>query len=976
MDPSPAEGARRQGAEESGVSRNHLRDLVALLALPALWKEKDQQRIAGDLVDLLVSLLRLDYAFVRMTEEAGETLEHAWPESSEVTRNVADLLRAAGPRADPASLHASEAPAPGGGTLRLVRVEQRFPGEECVVVVGARRSSFPTAAEGFLLQVAADQAAIAVHGARLLSREQAARADAEARAAQMALAAEVGAAVAGAAELDGMLQRCAQAMARDLEAPCAGIWLAEGQVLVLRARGGQCGFSPRHERVPIGAHRVGLIAQERRPHLINQLQYDPLGTDAGWAGRNRLTAFAGYPLVVEDRLIGVLGVYAARPLREQALDLMGGVADMIATGVERKRVEEERSRLAALERQARAEADAERARLRSLILKAPVPIAVTKGPDHVCEIANEPLCEMTGLRDLVGKSMREGSPLLQGTEPLDEAFRTGVQVVVDEYPLRVERNGAVEDAVFKFVIDPYRDSTGAVEGLVVVGVEVTSEVAARRTIQARAEGLAVQQEWLESLLDILPVGVVLIESGTARILLSNKAADRTAAGVFRNARSSVGYDERSYSTDALGRRLLRDEMPGVRAARGEKLRGLEVDWWTPEGTRSLLINSDVLEAAHGHQATVVTAFEDVTELKSTQVALSLALEDSYRFVSVVEESSEFMAIATLEGQVVFVNSAGQKLVGITDPATTPGMTMFDYILPEDHGLARETVAAAIAEGQRTCEMRFRHARTGEPIPVSANLFVLRDRRTDQPVAIATVSHDLTEQKRILELRERVLGIVSHDLRNPLNSIMMGASVLRRQMRASKEAVRIASRIVASAERMDAIIGDLLDLTKVRFGGGIELKLADTDAHELSAHVVDELRTVHPSRKIRLRTLGDATGRWDPFRLEQVISNLASNALQYGREGAPVTIESHGGEEGWTLSVHNLGEPIPRDLLPHLFDPFRRGGEGGTGKAQRNLGLGLFIVRAVVEAHGGTIDVVSARRKGTRFIARLPRRTGA
>jgi signal transduction histidine kinase len=90
----------------------------------------------------------------------------------------------------------------------------------------------------------------------------------------------------------------------------------------------------------------------------------------------------------------------------------------------------------------------------------------------------------------------------------------------------------------------------------------------------------------------------------------------------------------------------------------------------------------------------------------------------------------------------------------------------------------------------------------------------------------------------------------------------------------------------------------------------------------------------------------------------------------------VTIESHGGEEGWTLSVHNLGEPIPRDLLPHLFDPFRRGGEGGTGKAQRNLGLGLFIVRAVVEAHGGTIDVVSARRKGTRFIARLPRRTGA
>src|SRR6267378_1875770 len=316
-DRAAGEGERREAAEERGVSRGHVRDLVALLALPALWKDKDQEWIASDLLDVLVSHLRLDCAFVRLTEAgAGRPLEHAWPDSCEITREVAGQLQPT-PGAEAAPLGTLAAPAPGGGRLRLARVEQRFPGEECVVVVGARRASFPTRAEGFLLQVAADQAAIAVHGARLLAREQAAREEAELRAAQMSLAAEVGAAVAGAAELDGMLRSCADAMARNLEAPCAGIWLAEGQVLVLRARGGQCGFSPRHERVPMGAHRVGLIAQERRPHLINQLQYDPLGTDAGWAGRNRLTAFAGYPLVVEDRLIGVLGVYAARPLREQ-----------------------------------------------------------------------------------------------------------------------------------------------------------------------------------------------------------------------------------------------------------------------------------------------------------------------------------------------------------------------------------------------------------------------------------------------------------------------------------------------------------------------------------------------------------------------------------------------------------------------------------------------------------------------------------
>ncbi len=832
-DRPPGEAERREAADEGGVSRGQVRDLVALLALPALWKEKDQEWIASDLLDVLVSLLRLDCAFVRLTDAgAGQTLEHAWPESCDLTRELAGELQPTS-GAEAAPLRTWVAPAPGGGMLRLARVEQRFPGEGCVVLVGARRASFPTAADGFLLQVAADQAAIAVHGARLLAREQAARADAELRAVQMSLAAEVGAAVAGAAELDGMLQRCADALARQLRVPCAGIWtLSDEQVLVARARGGGCELNGKHQRVPVGSYKVGWIAQERRPHLTNQLESDPLTTDPGWARRNRLTAFAGYPLVVEDRLAGVMAVYAGRPLAEQAIAAMSGVADMIATGIERKRVE--------------------------------------------------------------------------------------------------------------------------------------------RLVQARAANLAEQQEWLESVLDVLPVGVALIEPGTARILLSNKAADRMAGGVFPKAQSSAADPEHSYCTDARGKRIEDDQMPGVRAARGEKLHGLETDWQTPQGTRSLLINSEVLEAEHGHPATVVSAFEDVTELKSTQVALSLALEDSYRFVSVVEESSEFMGIATLEGQLVFVNSAGQKLVGIMDPGRVPRMTMFDYVFPEDHGLLRDAVAAAIAHGQRTGELRFRNVLTGEPIQVWANVFVLRDRRTDQPVALATVTHDLTEQKRTLELRERVLAIVSHDLRNPLNAILMGASVLRRAPRASAEAVRIASRIVSSAERMDAIIGDLLDLTKVRLGGGIEVRRRPTDGHELSARIVEELKAAHPGRDIQLRVEGDGSGRWDASRIEQVVSNLASNALQYGPEDEPVTIESRGGENDWTLTVHNLGEPIPADLLPHLFDPFKRGREPAAGKGRKNLGLGLFIVRAVVEAHGGSVDVTSERKQGTRFLVRLPR----
>jgi len=233
---------------------------------------------------------------------------------------------------------------------------------------------------------------------------------------------------------------------------------------------------------------------------------------------------------------------------------------------------------------------------------------------------------------------------------------------------------------------------------------------------------------------------------------------------------------------------------------------------------------------------------------------------------------------------------------------------------------------------------------------------------------------LTQEKRDLELRERVLGIVSHDLRNPLNAIMMGASVLRREPRASAGTIRVASRILSSAERMDAIIGDLLDLTKVRLGGGIEIKREPIDAHELSARIIDELRAGYPGREVRLNVDGDASGRWDASRLEQLVSNLASNALQHGTQDQPVTVESRGNDEEWTLSVHNLGEPIAPDLLPYLFDPFRRGTGAGEHNGRGHLGLGLFIARAVAEAHGGSIDVTSRRGDGTRFSVRLPRFT--
>jgi signal transduction histidine kinase len=300
-------------------------------------------------------------------------------------------------------------------------------------------------------------------------------------------------------------------------------------------------------------------------------------------------------------------------------------------------------------------------------------------------------------------------------------------------------------------------------------------------------------------------------------------------------------------------------------------------------------------------------------------------------------------------------------------------TVLDYLFPEDREGARKFLRRVGSEGHREGEFRFRHFRTGQAVPMWANVFLLRDRLTQAPIAIATVAHDLTEQKRTWELRERLLGIVGHDLRNPLAAIVMGASLIKSDPQSSPLQIRTAERIQGSAQRMQSIIRDLLDLTKARLGGGIEVRPRRTDGHRLCQRIVEELRAANPGREVRLVTAGDGEGSWDADRLEQVVSNLVSNALQYGPQDQAVDVASQGTEGEWTLYVHNLGEPIPPEVLPRIFDPFTRGRERAAQETPRgNLGLGLFIVHELVMAHRGKVEVDSRAGEGTRFIVRLPR----
>lgn len=235
--------------------------------------------------------------------------------------------------------------------------------------------------------------------------------------------------------------------------------------------------------------------------------------------------------------------------------------------------------------------------------------------------------------------------------------------------------------------------------------------------------------------------------------------------------------------------------------------------------------------------------------------------------------------------------------------------------------------------------------------------------TADQIAIA-VDRDAGER-----FRELFIGILGHDLRNPLNAVLMATHLLLET--ASEKDRPLLTRLGNSAQRMERMIAQLLDFTRARSGGGIVLLRQASDLGVICEQVAAELKTANPGRAIELGSIGDTRGFWDTDRMAQVFSNLIANAVTYGSRETAVQVRLVASESEVRCTVHNFGPPIPSDLLPHLFDPFRRARYAKVAATQ-GLGLGLFICQQIVAAHGGTTLVQSTAEGGTVFTVTLPK----
>jgi signal transduction histidine kinase len=233
--------------------------------------------------------------------------------------------------------------------------------------------------------------------------------------------------------------------------------------------------------------------------------------------------------------------------------------------------------------------------------------------------------------------------------------------------------------------------------------------------------------------------------------------------------------------------------------------------------------------------------------------------------------------------------------------------------------------------------------------------------------------DVGEARGLDAIREQVLAVVAHDLRNPLSALRMTATMLTKnnEMTAARR-MELAERMLGTIGRMEALVATLVEHAQAERGSQLRLHRDRADLEEIYARVKKDVDVLFPGCSIQVTRRGRLDGHWDGQRLHRVLSNLITNALKHGASDAPVTLTLDGSsaEVVW-FSVHNRGTPMDPELLPRAFEAFAVGTPLQEGR-RRQLGLGLFIVEHLVTAHGGKVSAASSAEAGTTFIVTLPR----
>lgn len=653
------------------------------------------------------------------------------------------------------------------------------------------------------------------------------------------------------------------------------------------------------------------------------------------------------------------------------------------------------------------------------------------------------------------KLCSKGRALSPEELPMQYAAANGVEVLDLEIDV-VHQNGKIIN-LLEYVA-PLFDEEGNTRGCIGAFLDITQ----RKQVE---EVLRNQQKWLEDVLNLMPIPLLFIEPETARVIFANHSADELAGGSFPKGVSAQDYQTVYYYTDVSGNPIPPEQMPGVRVARGERLEGLEVEWHTCSGIHSILIFADTLPAMHGYPSTCVLAFQDITNLKKVEKALSLgynrlqllfdtannllssqqpvALIDSvFRQLSVqmglnvyfnylVEDNSLVMRLASYRGispeiasQIEFLKF-GQSVTGTVaqqrcamavenvqqsnDPKTelirSLGITAY-YAYPL---IAQGRLLGTLSFGSRT-QSNFTENQKGMMQAVCDQIAIAMER-----ASLITSLQQQTEQlSQANRMKDEFLAILSHELRSPLNAILGWAQLLRTRKFSQTHMDRGLETIERNARMQTQLIEDLLDISRM-IRGQMRMNVHTCNLVTIIESAIDTVSLAAQAKNINLEfTLIPLQEResedckctdtgcskigsnmnsqfllsGDVERLQQIVWNLLSNAIKFTHQGGRVDVRLSSitanlvNVDGKTnqhlpttsyaqIQITDTGIGITPEFLPYVFDRFRQADSSST-RSHGGLGLGLALVRHLVELHGGTVHADSpGEGQGATFTVNLP-----
>jgi len=787
----------------------------------------------------------------------------------------------------------------------------------------------------------------------------------------LSLSSEIGFILTKGKTLQEILQQCSEAMVRFLDAAFARIWTINpaGNLLELKASAGlYTHLDGARSRLPINEHnKIGFIALHRAPHLTNEVIGDPQVTDQAWARQHGLVAFAGHPMLIEDRVIGVMAMFSHRPLTDITLKSLAAIADIIALGIERKNSEVS---LRLARDKAQRYLDTANVMLVHLDEKGMILLINKKG------------IEMLGYeeKELLGRHWGD-FVLEDGQRQQLQALYADTMAGVGQFPDYLEntvisKNGEQRMIAWRCTI--LHDDAGKATGMLCSGNDITEKYQAVEALQESRERLRAIIDTAASIILMLSPDFAILEFNPAAEKLFGRTKDEVLGGNYLEL--FVPADQRPL----VGQNI-------VKVMGGLPTRDFENDVFGRHGARlTLLWNVDRMVDTVGRTIGVLATAINITERKQAEIELRNA---HALLKSLIDSVPDLIFFKDHNSTYLGCNKAFAEFAG-RDADDIVGKTDYDLFTHELAGFFREKDRQMLASGETK--------RNEEWVDYPDGRHVLLDtlktpyRAPDGTVlGLIGVSRDITKRKKTEEEKEKLkaqllqaqkleaigtlAGGIAHDFNNILFAILGNADIAEIEIARNHYPKDELKEIKTAGIRARDLVKQILSFAR-------KAKQEKTPLRPISIikEVLKLLRSTLPTTIEIRQDLRDpeASIIADPTQIHQLLMNLGANAghammknggvLEVGQSIINVDEEFAGNNPGLRtgphllLTISDTGEGITPETMEHIFEPFFT----TKGKAE-GTGMGLAVVHGIVTSLGGAVLVHSELGRGSSFEIYLP-----